>query len=147
MKMNKKTVAVIFGGRSVEHDVSIITAHIPIIPALLAAGKFNVWPVYVSRDGSWYADQAMNDLDYFRQSSFEEKLAKQRKIRLLFDQGLKIIWPGFRPKTVMIDVVFPAMHGTYGEDGSLMGLLRMANVPFVGCDLSASAVAMDKTFM
>jgi len=144
--MNKKTVAVIFGGRSVEHDVSIITAHIPIIPALLAAGKFNVWPVYVSRDGSWYADQAMNDLDYFRQSSFEEKLAKQRKIRLLFDQGLKIIWPGFRPKTVMIDVVFPAMHGTYGEDGSLMGLLRMANVPFAGCDLSASAVAMDKTF-
>jgi D-alanine-D-alanine ligase len=54
------------------------------------------------------------------------------------------VWPGLISKSVRIDVVFPAMHGTYGEDGSLMGLLRMANVPFVGCDMTSSAVAMDK---
>lgn len=139
-----KIIAVIFGGRSVEHDVSIITAHTPIIQSLLAAGQFDVWPIYIAKDGSWYSDQAMNDLAYFRQDEFETQLVKQKKIQLLFDKGLKIVWPGIRPKIVQIDIAFPAMHGTFGEDGSLMGLLRMAGVPFVGCDLSASAVAMDK---
>lgn len=140
----KKTVAVIFGGESAEHDVSIITAHTPIIQSLLAAGQFDVSPIYIAKDGSWYSDQSMNDLSYFKEDGLETRLAKQKKIRLLFDKGLKIIWPGIRPKTVKIDIAFPAMHGTFGEDGSLMGLLRMAGIPFVGCDLFASAVAMDK---
>lgn len=140
----KKTVAVIFGGRSVEHDISIITAHTPIIQSLLATGQFDVWPIYIAKNGSWYSDQAMNDLAYFRQDEFEMQLVKQKKIQLLFDKGLKIVWPGIRPKIVQIDIAFPAMHGTFGEDGSLMGLLRIAGIPFVGCDLFASAVAMDK---
>ncbi|MEK7608249.1 MAG: D-alanine--D-alanine ligase family protein [Patescibacteria group bacterium] len=140
----KKTIAVVFGGRSAEHDVSIITAHTPIIQSLLALGQFDVWPIYIAKDGSWYSDQAMNDLAYFKQDNFLEHLARQKKVRILFDKGLKIIWPGIRQKTVQIDIVFPAMHGTLGEDGSLMGLLRMADVPFVGCDLFASAVSMDK---
>lgn len=139
-----KTIAVIFGGKSAEHDVSIITAHIPIIQSLLASGQFDVWPVYIAKDGSWYADKQMNDLDFFKRQDFEAQLARQKKVQLLFDRGLKIIWPGMRQKTVHIDIVFPAMHGTFGEDGSLMGLLRMAGAPFVGCDLFASAVSMDK---
>lgn len=140
----KKTIAVIFGGRSAEHDISIITAHTPIIQSLAASGQFDVWPIYIAKDGSWYADQAMNDMAYFTQDGLEARLAKQKKVRILFDDGLTIIWPGLRSKTLHIDVAFPAMHGTYGEDGSLMGLLRMAGVPFVGCDIFASAVAMDK---
>lgn len=140
----KKTIAVIFGGRSAEHDVSIITAHTPIIQSLLVTGQFDVWPIYIGKDGSWYADQAMNDLSYFTRDDFSSQLAKQKKVRTLFDNGLQIVWPGWRPKTLQIDVVFPAMHGTFGEDGSLVGFLRMANIPFVGCDLFASAVAMDK---
>ena len=140
----KKTIAVIFGGRSAEHDVSIITAHMPIIQSLIASGQFDVWPVYIAKDGSWYADKAMNDLNFFKNPDFEAQLARQKKIQLLFDHGLDIIWPGIRSQKVHIDVVFPAMHGTFGEDGSLMGLLRMAGVPFVGCDLFASAVSMDK---
>jgi len=140
----KKNIAVIFGGQSAEHDVSIITAHIPIIQSLLASGQFEVWPIYVSQDGSWYSDQTMNELAYFKRDDLASHLAKQKKVRLLFDKGFHIIWPGLRTKTIKIDMVFPAMHGTFGEDGSLMGLLRMANVPFVGCDLAASAVAMDK---
>lgn len=140
----KKTIAVIFGGQSAEHDVSIITAHTPIIQSLLAAGEFNVWPIYIAKDGSWYSDQTMNDLAYFKQSNFETNLVKQKKVQILFDKGLKIVWPGIRSRVVQIDIAFPAMHGTFGEDGSLMGLLRMANIPFVGCDLFASAVAMDK---
>src|SRR3989344_323402 len=139
-----KTIAVIFGGRSAEHDVSIITAHIPIIDSLLASGKFDVWPVYITKDGSWYADKAMNDLSFFKQPEWEERLVKWKKVQLSFDNGLKLVWPGLTSKKLAIDVVFPSMHGTLGEDGSLMGLLRMANVPFVGCDIFASAVAMDK---
>lgn len=143
MNKNKKTVAVIFGGRSAEHDVSIITAHIPIIESLLASGNFDVVPVYIAKDGSWYSEPSMNDIKYFK-DDYIERLFKQKKVQLLFDNGLKLIWPGFRQTVRTIDVVFSAMHGTYGEDGSLMGLLRMANVPFVGCDIFASAVAMDK---
>ena len=140
----KKTIAVIFGGRSAEHDVSIITAHTPIIQSLLATGQFVVCPIYIAKDGSWYSDQAMNDLTYFKQDNFQAHLARQKKVQILFDNGLKIIWPGIRSKTIQVDIAFPAMHGTFGEDGSLMGLLRMAGIPFVGCDLFASAVAMDK---
>jgi len=139
-----KTIAVIFGGRSVEHDVSIITAHTPIIETLIASGQFEVWPVYIAKDGSWYSDKQMNDLAFFRQPDFENRLARGKKVQLSFDKGLSLVWPGLLSKSVRIDVVFPAMHGTFGEDGSLMGLLRMAGVPFVGCDMAASAVAMDK---
>lgn len=139
-----KTVAVIFGGRSAEHDVSIITAHIPIIDTLLASDQYDVWPVYITKEGAWYCDKQMNDLAFFQEAGWETKLARMQKVRLSFDKGLTIEWPGFFDKHVKIDVAFPAMHGTYGEDGSLMGVLRMAGVPFVGCDLAGSAVAMDK---
>lgn len=140
----KKTIAVIFGGRSAEHDVSIITAHTPIIQSLLAAGEFDVVPVYIAKDGSWYSDTAMNELSYFKQDNLEEKLKRLKKLRFAFEDGLKLICQGIISKTISVDVVFPALHGTFGEDGSLMGMLRMAGVPFVGCDLAASAVAMDK---
>lgn len=139
-----KTIAIFFGGRSAEHDVSVVTAHIPIIQSLEAAGGFDIWPVYIAKDGSWYADKAFNDLAYFRQSDYEAKLGNLKKVGLSFDQGLQLFWTGLRSKTVNIDVAFPAMHGTYGEDGTLMGLLRLADIPFVGCDLEASAIAMDK---
>ncbi len=139
-----KRIAVVFGGKSAEHDVSIITAHIPIIHSLQASGQFDVWPVYIARSGSWYADKAMNDLSFFKQVGWEEKVRGMKEIQLAFDKGLKLVWPGLLSKTVSIDIVFPSMHGTYGEDGSLMGFLRMAGTPFVGCDIFASAVAMDK---
>lgn len=140
----KRRIAVIFGGRSVEHDVSIITAHLPIISSLQASGQFDVWPVYIAKDGRWYCDQLFNEMTVFQRPDFTSLLTKQRQVGLSLDGGLKFVWPGLRPRTVAIDIVFPSMHGTFGEDGSLMGLLRMADVPFVGCDMAASAVAMDK---
>ncbi len=140
----KKNIAVFFGGRSAEHDVSIITGHIPIINSLMAIGDFNVYPIYITKEGQWYSKKEMNDLDYFKQADYEDDLKKKDKVKISFEGGLKIMWPGIKERSVQIDLVFPAMHGTYGEDGSLMGLLRMANVPFVGCDLFASCVAMDK---
>jgi len=141
-----KSIAVVFGGKSAEHDVSIITGHTPIIDTLVATGKFDVWPIYITKEGKWYCDKRMNDLSFFRNPAYEDELKKLKTIDLSFDDGLTLIWPGMLGKRVKIDVVFPSMHGTYGEDGSLMGLLRMANVPFVGCDMASSAVAMDKVF-
>lgn len=140
----KKTIGVVFGGRSVEHDVSIITAHNPIIDSLLATKKYEVVPIYISRVGKWYSEVAMNDIAYFR-SDLEDKLSKLKPVALDLNDGLALVQSGtFGSKKIKIDIVFPAMHGTFGEDGSLMGLLRMAGVPFVGCDIFASAVAMDK---
>lgn len=143
MKVKQK-IAVIFGGQSAEHDVSIITAHIPIMQALQASNQFEIYPIYIAKDGSWYSTKEMIDLNYFKQKNLAEVISKEKKLQLKFDNGLHIIWPGLRLKSIKIDLVFPALHGTNGEDGSLMGLLRMANVPFVGCDLFASALAMDK---
>lgn len=140
----KRTIAVIFGGRSAEHEVSIITAHIPIMQALEAAGSYDIVPVYISEAGDWYSDMAFIDLAYFQQPGWRTAIAKLKKLDLSVNGGLTLIWPGLRSKRQKIDIVFPAMHGTYGEDGSLMGLLRMSGVPFVGCDMAASAVAMDK---
>jgi len=139
-----KSIAVIFGGKSAEHDVSIITAHVPIIGTLQASQKFDVWPIYISKEGKWYADKRMNNLTFFKQPSYEDEIKRWKTVGLSFDDGLTLIWPGLMSKKIKIDIVFPSMHGTYGEDGSLMGLLRMANVPFVGCDIFGSAVAMDK---
>ena len=139
-----KTVAVIFGGRSTEHDISIVTAQTPIMQALKAAGGYEVVPVYIAKDGSWYSAKELEKIQTFQRPDFNEFLKKIGKLRLLFDNGLQLIKPGLRQQQLKIDVVFPAMHGTYGEDGSLMGLLRMADVAFVGCDMAVSAVAMDK---
>lgn len=139
-------VAVIFGGRSAEHDVSIITAHVPIIDSLVALG-YEIVPIYISTSGSWYSEPGMADMAYFKDGQHETKIKSLKPITLDINHGLKVVFPGLLPKTVTVDLVFPAMHGTYGEDGSLMGLLRMANVPFVGCDIFASAVAMDKALM
>jgi len=139
-----KSIAVIFGGKSAEHDVSIITGHTPIIDTLTASGKFDVWPIYISKEGKWYCDKKMNDMSFFRNPAYEDEIKGWKPVRLDLNDGLTLHWHGMFGKSQKIDVVFPAMHGTYGEDGSLMGVLRMANVPFVGCDMAASAVAMDK---
>jgi D-alanine-D-alanine ligase len=141
----KPTVAVFFGGRSAEHDVSIITAYIPVIQSLQAMGTCDVVPVYIAKSGLWYSVPGMQSLEFFQDPGYEERLAAAKPLQTQIGGGLTLIWPGgLRPRSARIDVAFPAMHGTYGEDGTLMGLLRLADIPFVGCDLEASAIAMDK---
>jgi D-alanine-D-alanine ligase len=142
-----KTVAVIFGGKTTEHDVSIVTAISSVIRPLEAAKKFKVVPIYISRSGVWYSDDKLKDITFFQVKDVELKLAKLKPIRIDINDGFKIILSGAIKninKAHNIDIVFPAMHGTHGEDGELMGLLQLANVPFVGCDMVSSAIAMDK---
>lgn len=142
-----KTIAVIFGGQSTEHDVSIITALASVIKPLELTKQYQVEAVYIAKDGSWYWDEKLKDISFYQSGEIEEFMSRAPKVHLLFDQGLTLVkssqFAG-RKMYKKIDVVFPAMHGTHGENGDLMGLLEMANVPYVGCGLAASAVAMDK---
>ena len=142
-----KTIAVIFGGRSTEHDVSIVTAIASIIKPLEVHGGYNIEPVYISKDGAWYWDKKLKNIETFQSGEIEDFMHKAPRVQLSIDNGLTLIkssqFAG-RKQYKKIDIVFPAMHGTHGEDGELMGLLEMANVPYIGCGVAASAIAMDK---
>jgi D-alanine-D-alanine ligase len=142
-----KTIAVIFGGKSTEHDVSIITALASVIKPLELTKQYHVEAIYIAKDGSWYWDEKLKDISLYQSDEIETFLKKAPKVHLLFDEGLTLVkssqFAG-RKQYKKIDVVFPAMHGTHGEDGELMGVLQMADVPYVGCDMASSAVAMDK---
>lgn len=142
-----KTVAVIFGGRSTEHDVSVVTALASVIKPLELTKQYHVEAIYVAKDGAWYWDEKLKDIKLFSSGQIQDFIHKSQPASVQFDGGMTLVKASgiAGRKTVRkIDVVFPATHGTYGEDGSLMGLLRMANVPFVGCDMDASVLAMDK---
>lgn len=142
-----KTIAVIFGGRSTEHDVSIMTALASVIKPLELTKQYRVEAIYISKDGAWYWDEKLKDINLYQSGDIEEFMRKAPKVHLLFDDGLTLVkssqFAG-RKQYKKIDIVFPAMHGTHGEDGELMGVLDMANVPYVGCDLRSSAISMDK---
>ena len=140
-------IAVIFGGRSVEHDVSIVTGH--QIIAAFPADAYQVVPVYIARDGRWYTGQPLADLDNFKADGVQE-LPGVLPCLLSPDtrhHGL-IINPlagRFRQSQVQrVDVVFPALHGSHGEDGSLQGLLELADIPYVGYATLGSALTNDK---
>lgn len=114
--MKKKTVAVIFGGKSGEHEVSLVSAR--AIMHAMDRTRFAPLPVLITKDGAW-------------------KVGKRaRPGKLVLEKG--------RLNGKRVDAAFPIVHGTYGEDGRLQGLLDMADIPYVGCDVYGSAVGMDK---
>ena len=142
----RATVAVIFGGRSVEHDVSIVTAS--QIMRALDRGRHEVLPVYVSRDGRWFGGEPLLEL-----ATFEGDATKHDDVYpLLLSPGtqhhgllLQPLAGRFRRSRLQrVDVAFPALHGTHGEDGTLQGLLELADIPYVGCLTLGSALANDK---
>lgn len=143
-----ETVAVIFGGRSAEHDVSIVTALASIIKPLELTKKYRVEAVYIAKDGAWYWDEKLKDINLFTSGKIQNLLERTKPVAVEFSGGMRLIKSAGglsgRKQVQEIDIVFPAMHGTYGEDGSLPGLLDMAGVAYVGCGVAASALAMDK---
>ena len=141
-----KTVAVIFGGRSAEHDISIVTALASVIKPRELTKEYQVEPVYIAKNGKWLWDDRLKDIALYRGGKINSLIDSLPSVCVSFDGGMNLVKAGGigRSKKTKIDIVFPAMHGTYGEDGSLMGLLEMANVPYVGCSQSASVLAMDK---
>lgn len=143
--MGAMQVGVIFGGRSVEHDVSIVTAH-QAMSAL--AGRHEVVPIYVTREGAWLWAPELFDLDVYKQERWAE-VGERAYIPPVAGFGGLVV-PGGRFKgerKVSLDVVIPAIHGTFGEDGTLQGLLELAGIPYAGSGLVGSTVGMDKPTM
>ena len=143
--MAKQTIGVFFGSRSAEHDVSIITAISSIIRPLKALGEYEIVPIYIAKDGKWYSHPKLADISTYRSGEIEELISKIDPLVVQVGNGLRLMSKSFgRYKSKTIDVAFPATHGTYGEDGSLMGFFEMAGLPYVGCDVSSSAISMNK---
>lgn len=135
----------VFGGRSVEHDVSIVTAH-QVMAAL--SERHDVVPVYVTRDGTWLTGDGLNDLGVYRDGR-AEALGRECFIPAAPGRGGLHVQAGRLrgTQTIPVDIVVPAIHGTFGEDGTLQGLLELSGLPYVGSGVAASAVGMDKVAM
>ncbi|MFJ8860763.1 D-alanine--D-alanine ligase family protein [Streptomyces sp. NPDC102451] len=149
----KPRVAVVFGGRSSEHGISVVTAG--AIMSAIDRTKYDVLPIGITRDGRWAltsddpARMAITD----RQVPDVDQLADSERgaVTLSVDPGNRdvvVSEPGSVP-TVLgeVDVVFPMLHGPYGEDGTLQGLLELSGVPYVGAGVLSSAVGQDKEYM
>ena len=149
--MTKKLrIGVIFGGRSGEHEVSIRSAR-AVIEAMDVT-KYEVVPIAITKEGNWLAPAAAAELLPIPTQhllSARTRSGKKEDVTILGDPSraglVRLSNNGDRPEA--IDVVFPVLHGTYGEDGTLQGLLEMAAVPLVGCGTLASACGMDKVTM
>ncbi len=144
--MRKIKVGVVFGGRSGEHEVSLQSAK-SILEAIDRT-KYDVVPVGIDKEGRWHAGEEstflLNADDPVRiainRGTAEVLPAVGGGEGSLVDASSGHVWSG-------IDVFFPVTHGTFGEDGSLQGLFRLADVPYVGADVLGSAVGMDKDVM
>jgi D-alanine-D-alanine ligase len=130
-------VGVLFGGRSGEHEVSLISAA-SVIQAL-DPQKYEPVPIGITKDGRWLAGTAAHKM-------LPEILRSGERVMLSADPNVAALVPvsNSRPDALRVDVVFPVLHGTYGEDGTVQGLLDLAGLPFVGSGVLGSAVGMDK---
>ncbi len=146
-KAGKLRVAVVFGGRSAEHAISCVSAG--SVMAALDPDRYEVVPVGIATDGRW----VLTDPDQ-RLAITDGKLPEVTggtAVSLVGDpagRGLAVLDPGsaIGPALTGVDVVFPVLHGAYGEDGTIQGLLEMAGLPYVGSGVFASAASMDKEF-
>lgn len=148
--MSKIKVAVVFGGRSNEHEISIITAN-EIITAFDQT-KYEIIPVYIDLKGRWFTGKELVDKNFYK--GLPDCLSKVTQVSLLplpGTKGLTVINKknvlGFfaaAEETIEVDVFFPAFHGQFGEDGCIQGLFEMADFAYTGCDVTASAIAMNK---
>jgi D-alanine-D-alanine ligase len=145
----KLRVGVIFGGRSGEHEVSIRSAR--AIVESIDRKKFDVVPIAITKAGKWLPPAHSARLLPAAVQPLVASSATTGDVALLGDpshKGLVSLHGNSQPLVAeKLDVVFPALHGTYGEDGTLQGLLEMADVPYVGCGVLASACGMDKVTM
>jgi D-alanine-D-alanine ligase len=148
----KTRVGVIFGGRSGEHEVSVRSAKSVI--EQIDKEKYSVIPIAIDRAGMWLDPQTSLSLLPAETAKLIEGDLRDiscRAAALIADpkyRGLKDLSSPALPESVYrLDVVFPVLHGTFGEDGTIQGLLDMADLPYVGCGVLASACGMDKVVM
>ncbi|GGT40444.1 D-alanine--D-alanine ligase [Streptomyces kurssanovii] len=152
-QLRKPRVAVVFGGRSSEHGISVVTAG--AVLRAIDRTKYDVLPIGITADGRWAltADEPDRMAITDRRTPNVEELAESDEggVVLSVDPGSReVVYsePGSVPKALgEVDVVFPMLHGPYGEDGTLQGLLELSGVPYVGSGVLASAVGQDKEYM
>ena len=141
----KTRVAVLFGGKSVEHEVSIISG----IQAFLNLDteKYELIPVYLTKENEMYTGELVGKMESYKNI---DRLIKKSQRMVMTNEGGKVFLTPYpfgifgKKKQIEIDIVFPVVHGTNVEDGTLQGYLKTLGVPFVGCDVEASANGMDK---
>lgn len=128
--MEKLKLGVIFGGMSTEHDVSI-TSGTSVIKNL-DKGKYEIYPIYIDKDGKWYEySKNIDEIDILQVGEeIEEKILITNPIEYLQE----------------CDVIFPVLHGLYGEDGTIQGMLELLKKPYVGCKVLGSSICMDKAY-
>lgn len=139
----KLRIGVIFGGRSGEHEVSVMSAR--SILKGLDPDKYEAVPIAINRSGQWVGPEgARAALEAGQVMALE-----QPGLAVLPGQAQQALVPASpaSPPLPSMDIVFPVIHGTYGEDGTIQGLLEMAGIPYVGAGVSGSAVGMDKALM
>ncbi len=141
----KKRAAIIFGGRSSEHEVSCVSA-LFIINAINRE-KYDVELIGITKEGAWLSVQNEKSIKdgSWRESEAKAFISPDAKEKALY----KFVKTGDgkeRTEKIKLDVVFPILHGLYGEDGTIQGLFEMARIPYVGCGVAASAMSMDKWF-
>ena len=141
----KIKVGVIYGGETVEHEVSIISA----IQAInkIDQEKYDIIPIYITKDREWYTGNMLKDIEVYSDLNLIKKYGKN--IVLYEKDGSFVLQNKKFPKNIItdIDIAFPIMHGTNGEDGVIQGYLQAIGIPFVGGDIYASVVGQDKVFM
>jgi len=141
----KKKVAILFGGRSAEHEVSIRSAK--NVSAALDLSKFELILIGVSKEGTWYQFPDTSVFDKITALNDAKLPAQADPVSLICMKGKPQVFSLESKKTSAVDVAFPVMHGTFGEDGCIQGLFKMMNLPFVGCGVLGSSVGMDKEVM
>lgn len=136
--MSKMNLVALFGGQSSEHVVSCMS--VQNVVANIDTEKYNVILVGITEDGRWVKVDSAEEIknDTWRESKVSAVLSPDAKEKclLLMEDG--------KVEKVPVDVVFPVLHGLYGEDGTVQGLFELAQIPYVGCGVLASAVSMDK---
>lgn len=140
----KKNILVLYGGVSTEHEVSIVSA-LQVMHALKEAGN-KVMPGYISKKGNWYlGNDRFFEPGFYRNLKQVERAGKKMILPASAEVGmLTRNWLGFGGSMDQPEVIFPVFHGRNGEDGSVQGLLEMVDLPYVGCNVGASGVGMDK---
>lgn len=146
MKIN---VAVLFGGKSVENEVSVISA----LQAMqnMNKDKYQLYPVYITKKNELYYGEDLDKIEEYK--NIPRLLEKSTKINIVTDGDKTYLLPqqqklfSKQKPIAVIDVAFPIVHGTNVEDGALQGFIKTLNLPFVGCDVLASAICMDKYAM
>ena len=150
MADKKLRIGVVFGGRSGEHEVSLASAQ--ALMKNLDRSRYDVVPIGITREGTWLLGTEPEQLLAAGQDVSKSAAEAQREaataVTLTGDPTVRHLIPLRGNEELRdngaLDVIFPVLHGTYGEDGTLQGLLEMANVPYVGCGVLGSALGMDK---